>query len=337
MVKSIIKYVVSLGFAAALLFWTLKDYNFADNYEKLKNANFSWFFLSAFFTIIAHTSRAIRGKMLLEPLGYKPKTLTAALAVFLGYFANYIVPRLGEVTRCTSLNATDQVPFEKSFGTVITERIVDVFVLLLLLLINFFLEFDRLSGYFMDFFKGKFGGEINYGLIISAILCAIGIFITLIFIWKKQKAMILKNPIVSKIVGFGKGLLEGLLSIKNLKNPAAFIAHTVLIWTMYYFMTYVMFFALGETSNLGMLAGLSTLVMGAIGIAAPTPGGLGAYHALVGNLLVLYGLSVESGKTLAIFLHGSQMVITIVFGIISFVILFFIKQAKVNQPEISKI
>jgi glycosyltransferase 2 family protein len=332
MVKNILKYVISLGFAIGLLYWTLKDYNFAENYEKLKAANFSWVFLTAIFTIIAHTSRAIRGKMLLEPLGYKPSTLNATLAVFLGYFANYIVPRLGEVTRCTSLQTTDDVPFEKTFGTVITERLVDVFMLLLLLVLNFVLEFDRLSGYFISFFEGKFKNGISIFNLIIILIITILIVFALIKVWQKYKTVILTNPIISKISGFAKGLLEGLSSIKNLKSPSAFIAHTILIWLMYYLMTYVMFLAMPQTQHLGLLAALSTMVMGAIGVAAPTPGGLGTYHALVGSLLVLYGQTVESGKTLAIFMHGSQMVITIFFGIISFVILFFVKRknAKIS-------
>jgi glycosyltransferase 2 family protein len=326
MIKEIIKYVVSLGIAVGLLYWTLKDYNFAENFEKLKNANFFPFYLSAVFTIIAHISRAIRGKMLLEPLGYQPSTLNASLSVFLGYFANYLVPRLGEVTRCTTLSTTENIPFEKSFGTVITERIVDVCVLFLLLVLTFLLEFNRLSGYILNFFKSKTGGEINYLPIVLLLVLLIIIGFVFKSIWTRKKETILQNSLVKKLVGMASGLIDGLTSIKNLKNPVAFIAHTILIWCMYFLMTYLMFFAFDETANLGLLAGLSTLVMGAIGVAAPTPGGLGTYHALVGSLLVLYGLSEESGKTLAIFLHASQMVITIVFGIIALIVLFFLRK-----------
>lgn len=329
MLKNIVKYVASLAVAGGLLYWTLKDYNFAENIEKLKSANFGWFFLSAFFTLIAHTSRAIRGKMLLEPLGYKPSTLNASLAVFLGYFANYLVPRLGEVTRCTTLTNTDEIPFEKTFGTVVTERIIDFILLFLLLILNFILEFDRLSDFFLSFFKEKFEGKSNNFAIPIAIIIAF--LLIIYFVWKKFQQKIMSLPIVQKVVKFLQGLLEGLLSIRNLKNPIAFIAHSILIWVMYFLMTYVLFFAFEETANLGMLAGLSTLVMGAIGIAAPTPGGLGTYHALVGSLMVLYGLSSDSGKTLAIFLHGSQMVITLVFGIISLIILFYVRRNKNTQ------
>ncbi len=324
MLKNILKYIFSLIFAGGLMYWTLKDYNFSENIEKLKSANFFWFYLSAFFTIIAHSSRGIRSKMLLKPLGYQPNTVNSILAIFMGYFANYLVPRLGEVTRCTSLATTDKVPFEKTFGTVVTERIIDMAILFFLLIITFFLEFDRLSGFFLSFFNDKFQDGFS-GIIIPFV----GVFVlafTLFFVLKNYKAKILSFPLIQKLSNLLKGLLEGLLSIRKLENPIAFIGHSLLIWLMYFLMTYCMFFAFEETANLSLVAGLSTLVMGAIGIAAPTPGGLGTYHALVGNLMVLYGLSAETGKTLAIFLHGSQMVITLTFGIISFIILFFIKR-----------
>lgn len=329
MLKNFLKYIISLVVAGGLLYWTLKDYNFAENFEKLKSAHFFWFFVSAILTIVAHTSRAIRGKMLLEPMGYKPSTYNATIAVFLGYFANYLVPRLGEVTRCTTLATTEKIPFEKSFGTVITERIVDVFVLLLLLILNFILEFDRLSSYFLDFFESKFPDGFNVLNIIVIIIALLILVFLSVWFWRNQKEKILRNSFISNIIEKLKGLLDGLLSIKDLKNPGAFLAHTVLIWIMYFFMTYVMFFAFDDTSHLGLLAGLSTMVMGAIGIAAPTPGGLGTYHALVGGLLVLYGLSSDAGKTLAILLHGSQMVITLSFGIIAFILLFFQKRKLV--------
>ena len=183
--------------------------------------------------------------------------------------------------------------------------------------------------FFLGFFKDKFEGKLSS--LTVPIIVLVFILVGLTIIWKLQKEKILNSPFIKKILKLASGLLEGLTSIKKLKNPVAFIGHSILIWAMYYLMAYCLFFALPETANLGLLAGLSTLVIGAIGIAAPTPGGLGTYHALVGGLMVLYGLSSDSGKTLAIFLHGSQMVITIVFGIISFLILFMLKRNKLQQ------
>ena len=113
-------------------------------------------------------------------------------------------------------------------------------------------------------------------------------------------------------------MLEGLLSVGKLKNPVLFILSTLLIWIFYYLVSYVLFFCIPETSQLGTLAGLTVLVVGAIGMTAPTQGGIGAYHLLVGNVMILYGLSQSDGITLATFIHGAQMVFMLLIGALAF-------------------
>lgn len=329
MVKNILKYVLSLGFAVGILYWTLKDYDFVSNWQKIKQANFFYVFLVAAITVISHAFRALRNNLLLEPLGYKPTGIRNTCAVLIGYLANYLVPRLGEVTRCGTLNASEKVPFDKAFGTVITERIVDVLCLLVLLILNFVLEFDRLGVYFIDFFKSKFNWDLSTllwvigGMVLEAVITY--------FIFRIFKDKILQIGFVQKLIGVYeailaklKGFIDGVMSITQLKQPVLFLGYTFGIWFCYYLMTYLLFFAMPETAHLSPLAGLSTLVVGAIGIAAPTPGGIGTYHALVSNLMTLYGLNAETGQTLAIFMHGSQMVSTILIGIFAFVLINFL-------------
>lgn len=331
MLKNALKYVLSLAFAGGILYWTLKDYDFASNWEKIKHANFFYVFLVAIFTVFSHAFRALRNNLLLEPLGYKPTGIRNTCAVLIGYLANYLVPRLGEVTRCGSLNSAEKVPFDKAFGTVITERIIDVAMLLLILVLNFALEFDRMGGYFMDFFTRKFNaGSSIYILILASLVAILAISI---FAFKKYKNQIFEIKIIKTVKEKLSGLLDGLLSITKLQQPVLFVAYSIGIWFCYYLMTYTLFFALDSTAHLSPLAGLSTLVVGAIGIAAPTPGGIGTYHALVSNLMLLYGLNAENGQTLAIFMHGSQMLITIILGILAFVILNILpkRNAQINH------
>lgn len=322
--KNILKYIFSLALAGGLLWYTLKDYDFSGNIEKLSQVNWYWVFVSAVFTLLAHLSRAIRWKMLLKPLGYMPSTFHATMAVFMGYFANYLLPRLGEVTRCGTLNSTEDIPIEKSFGTVVTERLLDVVMVLLIFALNFLLEFNRLSEYFLGFFNKKSAQPTgpNYSLYII-----IGLIAVLAFIIYRFKSNILASSIGQKILKLLSGFTEGIMSIFKLERPWAFIGHTLFVWFCYYMSTYVAFFAMPETSRLGPVAALSTLTTGALGVAAPTPGGLGAYHALVSSLLTMYGLSTDSGKTLAIFLHGTQMLFTIIFGVFALIVLFMRRKA----------
>ena len=327
MTKKIIRYSISLLIAGALMWWVFKDIDLGAMLVQFQKADYRWIIVSALLALVAHWSRAYRWCMLMEPMGYKPSVFNATLAVWVGYFANFILPRMGEVTRCGSLQKTDGIPFEKSFGTVVAERIFDVITLLVLIALNFLLEFDRLSEFFLGFFGSKFqGGEGKIGLLVMLGISFLVIIGLVWFVYQRFKIQILANALVQKVLHFLNGLVDGLLSVRRLRNPWLFIFHTVLIWTMYYFMSFVLFWSIPETQHLSALAGLTVLVVGAIGTAAPTQGGIGAFHVLVGNVMVLYGLTKEAGITLATFIHGSQMVTILLIGAIAFLITLFIQR-----------
>ena len=327
--KKTLQYLISLTVATVLVWFTFRNIDLNTLWEKIKQADYRWVGLSAVLALVAHWSRAYRWVLMLEPMGYKPSVFRTTLAVLVGYGANLIFPRAGEVARCGSLNKLENIPFEKSFGAVIAERLIDVLVLLLLIFVNFILEFDRLKNVFFNFFGEKFknpsllGGYALVGLALVAIAY---------FLFKKNQEKITQMPFyqkVSKIIG---GFASGFMSVRNLKNPAAFVFHTVLIWTMYFVMTYVLCFALPETANLSPLAALSIFVMGSIGMAAPTQGGIGSYHFLVGSIVVLYGLSEQDGITLATFLHAMQgLFFVAVFGIIAFLLTLVLPKKGINH------
>ncbi len=316
--KKALQYIISLAVAAILLWFTFKDIDLNTLWEKIKQADYRWVLLSGVLALVAHWSRAYRWVLMLEPMGYKPSVFRTMLAVLVGYGANLVFPRAGEVARCGSLNKLENIPFEKSFGAVIAERIFDVIVLLLLIFLNFILEFDRLKDFFFQFFGEKFKNPVllGGGALVGVLLLAIAYFL-----FKKNKEKISQMPAYQKISKVLAGFSDGFLSVKNLKNPSAFIFHTVLIWSLYYVMSYVLCFALPQTANLSPLAALTIFVMGSIGMAAPTQGGIGSYHFLVGSIVVLYGFSEQDGITLATFLHAMMgMFFVALFGIIAFLL-----------------
>ncbi len=316
--KKTLQYLISLTVAAVLVWFTFRNIDLNTLWEKIKQADYRWVGLSAVLALVAHWSRAYRWVLMLEPMGYKPSVFRTTLAVLVGYGANLIFPKAGEVARCGSLNKLENIPFEKSFGAVIAERLIDVLVLLILIFINFILEFDRLKNVFFNFFGEKFKNPWHLG---GYAFIGFLVLVVAYYLFKKNQERIAQIPFyqkVSKIIG---GFASGFMSVRNLKNPAAFVFHTVLIWTMYFVMTYVLCFALPETANLSPLAALSIFVMGSIGMAAPTQGGIGSYHFLVGSIVVLYGLSEQDGITLATFLHAMQgLFFVAVFGIIAFLL-----------------
>ena len=331
MIKNIVKYVLSLTVAGGLMWYVFKDMDLAAMWAKFENANHWWLVLVVIFTIVAGVSRAARWSMLLEPVGYKPSVFNATLAVFTGYFANQLIPRAGEVTRCGTLNRLERVPVNVSFGTVVAERIFDVVALLLLIGLAFVLEFGRLSNFFIDLFGEKLGGvstNLLAGIAIAGLVLVAGAW----WYYRKNVATLRKNALFVKIEGFVLGLLDGLLSVRKLRNPWLFVFHTVLIWSMYMLSSYVCFFVLPESSHLTLLAGLTVLVMSGLGMSAPVQGGIGPYHILVSSALVLYGLSKENGLALATYIHGTQLLLMLILGGISFIIVLVKSPKTNNQP-----
>lgn len=327
--KKALQYLISLTVAAVLVWFTFKDIDLNTLWEKIKQADYRWVALSAVLALVAHWSRAYRWVLMLEPMGYRPSVFRTTLAVLVGYGANLIFPRAGEVARCGTLNKLEDIPFEKSFGSVIAERLIDVLVLLILIFLNLILEFDRLKEVFLNFFGEKFKNPLLLG---SYALVGVSLLVAAYFLFKKNQAKIEQNAFYQKIAKIIGGFASGFLSVRNLKNPAAFLFHTALIWVMYFIMTYVLFFALPETANLSPIAALTIFVMGTIGMAAPTQGGIGSYHFLVGSIVVLYGLSQQDGITLATFLHAMQgMVFVALFGIIAFVLTLILPKKEVRN------
>ncbi|AQG82542.1 lysylphosphatidylglycerol synthase transmembrane domain-containing protein [Spirosoma montaniterrae] len=333
--KKVIQYLISLAIAGGLLWFTFNQSNLdaADLWAKIKAADYRWVLVSALLTIVAHWSRAERWRVLLEPVvPQRPTSLDATVSVLTGYLANLALPRAGEVARCGTLYRLSGVPVNVSFGTVVAERLFDVLMLLLLLGATFVLEFDRLSQFFMEFLGGKVPGQGagGSGLLIVAGAVLLGMAALGWFLFRRYRHVLDQNPLYQKISGFVVGLLEGLLSVRKLRRPGAFIVHTLLIWTMYYLMSYTLFFAMPATANLSPLAGLTILVVGSLGMAAPTPGGIGSFHLLVGQVALLYDLSSQDGQVLATFIHGVSTVMIIILGVLA--LLFVLLRGNKATP-----
>lgn len=322
--KNTLKFVISFGLAALLLWYVLKGIDLTILWETIKNANYFWVIVAGLMALVAHWSRAYRWKLMLQPLGYNPSAFRSTIAVLIGYVTNLVLPRAGELARSASLKDLENVPFEKSFGAVVAERLIDVLVLLLLICLNLFLEFDRLKDFFLELMGDKLPDPIIAG---SAVIVLIALTAFAFFWIRKNDRKLEKYGVYVKIKSVVLGLWEGFTGVRNLKNPVAFWGHTLLIWVMYYLMTWFLCFSLPQTENLGPLAGLTMLVMGTIGMAAPTVGGIGSYHFLVGKIVGLYGLDPQNGITLATFMHTMQGIIFIIlFGLTALAISFFIRK-----------
>jgi len=314
-----------------LLYYVFKDWDLSDLLERFKQVDYSWVFLSVFLSIISHVIRAYRWNLLLNPLGYKHLTVFRTfLAVMIGYFVNLLAPRAGEITRCGIMKKNDGVNMSVSLGSVVAERIVDLLGLIVIILLGLALQFDSLSGFMLDFFNSKSNAVqlSSSAILILIVLGAVFVFVALVLWW--MRARIKRMPIYFKLRSFAIELYNGFTSILKLENKVGFWGSTVLIWVFYFAMAYVVVFAIPTTSHLGLLAGLSILIMGGLGMSAPVQGGFGTYHILVGSVLGLYGVVEKDGYFYATLIHSSQTLAILIFGGLSFIISLRLKKRKNN-------
>lgn len=326
---NILKYTFTLAIAGFLLWFVYRDLSLEELFSQFKNLNYFWISASVVLALISHYLRAFRWNILLKPLGYDLKASRTFIAVMVGYFANNLVPRLGEVTRCGILKKTDNVAISSAFGSVVAERAFDLLSLVFIAIITFFIEFDKLNSFVVANFHDSIPNtESITGIVILGVLAIVIIGIGLFLIFKLFRDRLHHNSIYLKVRNFIKELLEGFLSIRKIDNQIGFWASTVGIWFLYYGMLAVMFFAFPPTNNLNLLAGLSLLIMSGLGMSAPVQGGIGVFHILVSGMLVFYGISAEDGKIFALIAHSTQFILVMLFGGISFIISVFMKTRK---------
>jgi uncharacterized protein (TIRG00374 family) len=325
----IIKYVILLAVAVGLLLFALRGMDIKTVFHQILSANIFWVSISGSISIIAFVVRAHRWNLLIEPMGYSPSLKNTTCSVLVGYFANLALPRLGEVSRCGALSKAESIPFNKLLGTVIVERIIDVLCLLACILLAATMEYKRLGNFFnekvFDPLNKKFESLIQSPLLFTAIiLLFIVLLIAFIYFLKRSKQKGDSSPI-NKII---KGFVDGLRSVGNLKRPWLFIFQSIFIWVLYFLGVYTALFAFPFTKDLGANAALFLLVAGGLGMSAPVQGGIGTYHLLVKEGLVLYGVAEINGLAFAFMLHGLQMILVIALGIVS---MFLLLSARKNK------
>ncbi len=284
-------------------------------FYNIKNANYNFVILSIILGVLSHLSRAYRWKFLLAPMGYHPRYVNLTLAVMISYFANLGIPRSGEILRATTLSTYEKIPFENTFGTIITERIIDLLILIGFVLLALYLHYDLILNI-------VYGNKFSLTTILTAISLLLILFLFFSVFIKK-----INNPITTKIKSFFKGLVKGILTIKSIQNKSAFIFHTIFIWGMYLAMFYVIKWSLPETSFLGIDSLLPAFVVGGLTIST-TNGGIGIYPFSVAMILTSFNVSNDSGLSFGWIIWTSQTLMISIFGSLSFFILPLVNSKK---------
>ena len=321
--RAYLQYVFFIALAGFFVWLSLHKIN-AEKWEKLKeaieHARLWIFFPVLFLLLLSHWLRALRWKMLIEPLGYKPSTINTFFGVMVGYLVNLGAPRLGEIIKCTVLARYEKIRADKLVGTIVAERAFDLLSLVIVFAITLAIEFKTIGAWTGDWLgtvfkshEGKFS-LARFVIFIGVVL--IGIFVLRILFTK-----FLHINFVQQIKVILKGIWHGLTSIRLVRNKSLFLFYTVGIWVLYVLSTWIGFDVLPQTSSLSIGAAFSALIMGSFGMIF-SPGGIGAYPWFIQQTVLLYGIAEEPyGQALGWLLWLGQFIIFVVFGALSFILL----------------
>ena len=330
LLKTIIQYVIIFAITGLLIWFSLSGLTGENKGEYLlqtwQAANKWWLLLMALVALISHALRAERWRMLLVPTGYKTKFSYSFFSLMVGYLVNLVIPRGGEVSRCYNLYKLDKTPVEISFGTVVVERIVDLICLIILISVSFFVESEKLFAFIDTLPIGEGQPSSRFTILIYLGIGLLAMLGILIWVVKKNKRL---NAFFVKT---WQGFKGGLLSVFRLQNKGLFIFYSLVIWSLYFLMSYTVILAFPETQHLGFSAVLSLFAIGSIAMAAPLPGGTGSYHVLVPQGLVfLYNVPQADAIAFTFIFHGWQTAIMIAGGAISLIITTILVKRKARN------
>ncbi|MFW5978951.1 MAG: lysylphosphatidylglycerol synthase transmembrane domain-containing protein [Bacteroidia bacterium] len=314
-----------LAIGIVLLIFAFRGVSLEDLTDSLKRANFFWVGLTLLFAFVGYVSRAYRWKLLIKPLNYDPPLTNVFYALMIGYTANFAFPRVGEITRCGTLRKSDKIPLDSLLGTVIIERAIDLLVLIIIVMGVFFLKMDFFGAFLSNNVFKPTMRELMDLFHLSSVwnwLVLIFIFVALYFLLKYLNRRFSSNIFLKKLKQIIRGVIRGVKTIARMKDRWKFIFHTIIIWVMYFLMTYFLVFAFQSTSHLEPIDGLFLLVIGGIGMSAPVQGGIGVFHWInTLGLTVLYEIPKAEAVAYATVSHESQSILAILLGGVSFLLL----------------
>ncbi len=308
----ILQYVIFLGLGVALIFYTFNQLTAQDKaqmFSSIGTVRVPPLFLILIVGFFSHYFRAVRWKLLLEPLRIYPSTVNTTFAVLIGYITNLLVPRAGEVAKCTVLARYEKVPADKMVGTILAERAFDVLSLGIIIVLAFVLQGHVLGGFIHEHLANAAGKtkSILLGLLGLIVLIIIGVVI-----YRRNKG--------NKVGGFIENMGHGVKSILHMKKRWAFIGYSFLIWIAYMVQIYIGFLCLPATDHLSMLVAFVVLVFGSFGMIF-TQGGIGAYPVAVAAILLAYNIPEPIGLAFGWVAWAVQTGIIIILGTLSFILL----------------
>ncbi len=328
--KKVLRSVIFLSIGIFLFWLVYRKTNFNEIWGLVKDAKWGWVLLSIGLGLLSHILRSLRWKLLIRPLGYNPRFSTLFYSVMIMYFSNLAIPRSGELIRCGTASKYEKIPFSSLLGTVVTERIIDMLMLIILTIIVVFSQMGLIVGFVKDHPTiSKTISDFSKSLPILLVLGVLSLIV--LFILYKFRHSLRKNKVIDKLYKFTLEFWNGIKTVAHLEGKWLFIFYTLAIWFLYFYMIYIVFKAFDFTAGLNLMQGLVVFVLASFGMVFPSPGGMGSWHFMAIEALKLYGIPAEPyGRAFAFVAHESQLFMLITVGLFSLVALSFVKIKNSN-------
>ena len=325
-IRNALKIAFPLVLGGLILWWMYRDFDWKGLWTALDGGmDWTWMWLSMPFGVMAQVLRAVRWRQALEPLAEWPRTMTCVHAVFLSYASSLVVPRVGEVLRCGVLKRYEGTSFTKALGTVVTERMVDSVVMLVLSALTVLLQIRVFSVFFAE--TGVGFGEL------AGRFSAAGYWVTgacLLVLVSFLCFMARRLEWFSRTRGLFRNVADGILSLRGIRHIPLYIVYSVGIWVAYFLHFYLTFYSFSYTADLGMMSALIAFVVGSFAVLVPTPNGAGPWHFAVKTVLVLYGVGESDGVMFVLIVHTLQTLLVILLGLYAVAALAFTRR---RQPQ----
>ncbi|MFW5767332.1 MAG: lysylphosphatidylglycerol synthase transmembrane domain-containing protein [Bacteroidota bacterium] len=316
-IQNILKFFVFLGIGAVLLWLVYKDQDIGDLFARMRNIRWIWFVPALAIALLSHVSRAMRWNLLLESMGnYKPRLSNTFFAVMTMYFVNLAIPRLGEVTRSGIVSRYDKLPFSKVLGTMVTERATDIIMLLLITIVVMITKGSEVTNFIMN----NPGFKENLHFLFSPVFWIIFVLVSLavlFLLYSVAKGKLDNYKVFKKTGNFLRNFFSGIKAVLRLRNPWKYIGHSLFIFLAYFLMLYLCFPAFDGMENIDIFAALTIFAAGSFGMVAPAPNGMGAWHFMTIQTLLIFGVLEADAKLFALVVHGLQTIMLVVVGLIS--------------------
>ncbi len=308
------RFALSAAISALFLYLAFRGTDFPKLLQALTGANYWWLLLSFCILILSHVVRAWRWRFFLDPTKKGIGLRNLFSGVMIGYFVNNGLPRAGELARPYTIAKLESISTSAALGTVVVERILDTFAFILLMLVIPLVY----NGPLLE----SFPWLKDAGLVVSLVMLPPVAFLVLLMIrrdWTdllvRQVTRFLPDRLGQRLNHTVHLFLDGFLFLMDPAATAKIFVMTLAIWGLYLLMMYAAFFGFNLNEQLGLRAALVTLAISSIGIAMPTPGGTGTYHAFTSQTLTrLFAVDPTIALSYATATHAVNFIGTSIIG-----------------------